>query len=380
MFVLVIGPGYPTLKYKMNGIFSFDQAKALRQSGIKIIYASVDLRSLRKWRKWGFEHRTVDGIEVYAINLPVGKITDFLLDKLYEQSLKILYKKIVSEQGNPDIIHSHFIRIGHSTVKALKKYSIPIFHTEHFSGMNQKILSKYLIEQGNETYSEVSKLITVSDHLSRNIIKNFNISPIIVPNIVDMQNFKFTERNCKADYFDFVSTGNLLKNKRMDLLIDSFYAAFKDNNKVRLYVFGEGPEKSNLNTQIKYLNLQDRIFLKGLVDRKVIAKKMNESRCFVLVSKLETFGVAYIEAMATGLPVIATKCGGPEDFITKENGLLLEHDNINYIANALNQMYSNIDYYDCEKISLRTKELFGEETFSNKMMTLYKEYINSTIN
>ena len=55
MKVLIVARGYPTEKYKMNGIFEFDQAKALVQAGHKVIYAAVDVRSIRRWRKWDYK-------------------------------------------------------------------------------------------------------------------------------------------------------------------------------------------------------------------------------------------------------------------------------------------------------------------------------------
>ena len=55
MYILIVASGYPTEKYKLNGIFEFDQAVALSKMGHKVIYACVDLRSIRRKRKWGFE-------------------------------------------------------------------------------------------------------------------------------------------------------------------------------------------------------------------------------------------------------------------------------------------------------------------------------------
>ena len=74
MFVCVVARGYPTNKYEMNGIFEFDQARALNQLGHKVIFVAIDLRSLRRWRKWGIEHFIKDGVEIYAINIPLGRL------------------------------------------------------------------------------------------------------------------------------------------------------------------------------------------------------------------------------------------------------------------------------------------------------------------
>ena len=69
MFVLVVSRGYPSEKYPLHGIFEFDQAKALAKAGCKVIFACVDLRSLRRWRKWGYERLIKVGVVIYAINI-----------------------------------------------------------------------------------------------------------------------------------------------------------------------------------------------------------------------------------------------------------------------------------------------------------------------
>ena len=55
MKILFVSRGYPTTKYALNGIFEFDQAKALAARGHEVIFAAVDLRSIRRWRRWGKE-------------------------------------------------------------------------------------------------------------------------------------------------------------------------------------------------------------------------------------------------------------------------------------------------------------------------------------
>ena len=143
MRVLIVARGYPTKKYKMNGIFEFDQAKALVEAGIDVVYAAVDVRSIRRWRKWGYESFVKEGVQIESINVPCGRIPKNILNKISEFSLNRLYKRIVSKHGKPDIIHSHFIGMGYITAKLFNNSGIPLVHTEHYSGMNQAELSEY---------------------------------------------------------------------------------------------------------------------------------------------------------------------------------------------------------------------------------------------
>ncbi len=376
MRLLIVSRGFPTEKYNLNGIFEYDQAKALVQAGNEVIFAAIDFRSIRRWRKWGYETLDKDGIHIEALNIPCGRIPKVILNKYREIALKKLYQKITDKYGEPDIIHSHFLEIGYATVKAFKETKIPIVLTEHLSSINQIEISAYLKKTGEFTYSKVNQLITVSSLLSDSIRRKFKVDSIVVPNVIDSSSFSFDANKNRSDGFVFITTGGLVKRKGIDILIKAFYDAFKDKTEVSLYIYGEGEERKNLEELIRYYGLNKQVFLMGLTDRKIIAKRMQESHCFVLASKLETFGVAYIEAMATGLPVIATKCGGPEDFVNKRNGVLIAVDDHRELSEAMQHMRGNMNDYDGAAISLEIRNKFSSDAVAGQLMNVYLDLLN----
>lgn len=377
MYILIIARGYPSKKYKMNGIFEYDQAKALAKMGHKVVYTAVDARSIVKKRNWGFESFKRDGIHIEVLNIPLGKLSWYFND-INKFSLKVLYQKIAKNYGIPDIIHSHFIRPSYTTARALNKLNIPMIMTEHYSGINNDKIGYNLLKLGKYTYPKMNKVIAVSEYLAKNIEKNFNIVCEVIPNIVDTSTFNFNfSTNIKKDNrkFTFISVGNLRPIKRMDLLIKSFNEAFNTNDNVELYIYGDGPEKEKLQRMIKNYNLSNKVYLMGLADRKQIARKMVESDCFILLSKRETFGVAYIEAMAMGLPVIASMSGGPESFINKSNGIILDKTDINSVANAMKQICNKIHYYNRDHISKQIINKFSPEAIGQKLTDIYSNIL-----
>lgn len=379
MYVLIVARGYPSKRYKTNGIFEFDQAKALANAGQKVIYAVVDVRSIRRTRKWGVESFKKDGVQIEAINIPCGRIPRTILDRIRIMALRKLYKRIKNKYGEPDIVHAHFLSRGYMVAKVFDKSNIPLVITEHFSALNKENLNSYLLRLGKYAYPRVNKVIAVSNSLASNIKNKFGVNTLVIPNMVDITEFEYLEKKKDREgdsSFSFVSTGNLIKEKRMDLLIEAFNEAFKGNNRAKLYIFGEGPERNRLKEMINMLSLEKQVYLMGLVDRKEIADKMSESDCFVLASKRETFGVAYIEAMAMGLPVIATQCGGPEDFVTEKNGILVPVDDLNALTNALRMIYENIDVYDRQAISALARKMFAPSTIAQQLIDVYKREIN----
>lgn len=378
MYVLFVARGYPSDKYRMNGLFEFDQAKALKENGQKVIFAAVDVRSIRRTRKWGFERRNIEGVEVYVMNIPCGRVSMKLRNRIKSWGLKRLYEFIEKKYGKPSIIHAHFISNGFVVAETLSKLNIPLVLTEHHSAMNQKPLDEYYKKMGLLTYSRMHKVIAVSEHLANNIKENFNVEVDVVPNVLDLKHFDCSiyNRNIIKEGFTFISVGGLHKIKRMDVLIKSFCTVFKDNRNVRLCIFGEGPERSKLQKIVDDYEMKEQVLLMGLVNRNVIAEQMSKSDCFVLVSESETFGVAYIEALAMGLPVIASKCGGPESFLNESNGIIVPVDNNLKLEKALTYMYENIQHYNMDNIAMEVRYKFSKETLTSNLTKIYQKLID----
>jgi glycosyltransferase involved in cell wall biosynthesis len=369
MKILIVSEGYHKTKDDLNGIFEFDQAKALKDIGHDIIFASIDFRSIRRKRKLGLYWDTKDGINILNYSIPLGRFP--LRINLFIGRLAIMrmYKTILKKYGNPDIIHANFNTIGNIATVLKEKYNLPLIITEHSSTINNLILPKEILRLGNETYHKADCMISVSSRIANMLKYHWDIDSKIIPNIVDTSLFKhYTKR--ESENFTFLSIGHLNHNKGFDLLIKSFKNANFANN-VFLKIVGKGELQLDLEKEITNNGLSQQIQLMGFLDRKEIANLMSECNAFVLASRGETFGVVYIEALTAGLPVIATKCGGPEDFITKENGIIIPVDNVDSLTNAMLQMYETYKYYNNEMISKDSRQRFSPNTIALQLSEVY---------
>ena len=371
MKILVVGRGYPTEKYKLNGIFEFDQAKALAAAGHEVILAGLDMRSVRRWRKWGHESFESHRIRVETVNIPCGRIPDSILDRIKKRALKYLYRKIVDKYGIPDVIHTHFIWVGYITVELLRGKGIPIVHTEHYSEMNKDVLSNYYKSLGRNTYPKVDKVIAVSRFLAENISRIFEVDVDVIPNIADTSGFKFASGKRDERLFNIISVGRLTHSKGMDLLIEAFNRAFNGDETARLFIYGDGVMMDKLSRLISKLKLDRQVDLMGSADREEIAQKMNECNIFALASERETFGLAMIEAMAAGLPVIFAGSGGPEDFIDDSNGIIIRDRSVGELAEALIRTRRNYWKYDPEYISGKVGEESASNVIAEKLTRIY---------
>lgn len=372
MYVCIVSRAYPTVKYPLYGIFEFDQAKALKTAGCKVIFLSVDLRSIRRFRKWGKYHVVKEGIDVYNISFPLGRVSGKVFYEVGRRALLCLFKWVIKEQGVPDIVHAHFTSMSAIASVLKNKYDLPLVVTEHSSAMNTDVVGKKDLFLGHLAYNRANQLIAVSSSLQYHIKQNWGIDSIVIPNMVDTENIKYAPK--QHELFTFVSIGNLFYGKGFDLLIKAF-KIFKEKN-VQLLIIGEGGQHSTLESLIEELGFRKQIFLLGLKNRQEISDYLNASDVFVLASRGETFGVVYIEAMLAGLPVIATKCGGPEGFVDDSNGLLIDCEDVKSLESALLKMYETIGHYDREQIVSDCLRRFSPQSISSQLITLYKKVLN----
>ena len=361
MKIAIISRGKPTSEYPLNGIFEFDQAKALAKKGIDVAFIAIDFRIWSDKRKYGLFQYLCDGVQVFELSLPINVYRRAL--PALQQLLLIPFRAMLKSFGKPDVVHAHFYSIAAIASILKKKYGIPFVITEHSSKLNKPAeqISSLDKKLAIKAYENSDQIICVSEALRRNIKDNFQH--------VDNENFYY-QNNTKNDMpFVFVSVGNLKPIKDFDKLIEAF-SRVKDD--ARLIIIGEGPERERLESLIDKLHLTSHVKLMGQLNRSEINKIYQESHVFVLPSQSETFGVSYIEAMYAGLPVIATRCGGPESFVDESNGVLVPVGDISSLANAMNEMRHQYKNYDPKQLSETSMRRFSPSCIAEQIIEVYR--------
>lgn len=376
MKIFIISRGFPTNEYKMNGIFEMDQAKALQKAGLDVVFLSVDLRSIRRKRKFGMDSFVKDGVKMYTFDIPLGNIPKGILYKIGIWATKKLYKIAVKNEGEPDLIHTFFTDQAYMVTKAFEDKDIPVIVTECNSHINKDNIDKKLEKAASFAYNKASKLISVSPDFNKKLKKRFGVDSSVVTVIPNLDIFQYSPNKDNRDSkFRFVSTGRVTVEKGMEDLIDAFIKEFKDDENVTLDIFGDGNHKEALETKVRNHGLNHRIKLRGMTDRKIIAKEYQHKDVFCLYSHSETFGLAYLEALASGLPVISSKCGGPEHLIKENNGILVELNDVDALGKSMVYMKENIEKYNKEEISREARLENSTESITNDLIEIYKEVI-----
>lgn len=370
MTAFIISRGVPSENYPLYGIFEFDQAKALAENGVDTSMLVIDFRSKSYKRKYGYFLYERDGVKIFELSLPLGVYRRAL--PLLQRLLMFLYKKAVKKVGKPDVIHAHFYSIAAIASIIKRKTKIPFVITEHSSKLNKdaNLISDLDKRLAIKAYSDADAVIAVSNALSKNLKNNFDVNSSVIHNIVDISSFQYVKRD-NNQQFMFISVGNLLPIKGFDILIKAFAKAFHDDNDVTLSIVGEGEEREYLQSLINKYDVSDKVKLLGQMTRLDLSLLMGEASAFVLASRSETFGVVYIEAMSSGMPVVATCCGGPEDFVNEDNGILVPVDAIDALSEALKTIRLDIDNYDGLKISRECNERFSSQSIANEIERQY---------
>lgn len=167
---------------------------------------------------------------------------------------------------------------------------------------------------------------------------------------------------------------HLADHKGHQYLIQATKILKQQAPKIKTIIVGEGPLSMELNRQAKELDVEDIIFFLGF--RKDIPKILSSLDLFVLSSHLEGMGSSILDAMASRLPVVATKVGGiPEVVINGETGLLVPPRNPSALARAILRLYS--DKTLASRLGQKGYELvhrkFSAEAMAEKVVRLYEK-------
>lgn len=266
------------------------------------------------------------------------------------------YIENILKEINPQIIHIHDCwKISSKLLKLSKKYNIPIIATHHFDlnftlyylkplfifhNIIKEFLKRYLVK----FYNQCNLIITPSN-ITKKTISNWGVKTKIeaVSNGVDIK--KFYPTNPDKEIFKkfkipskiiLLYLGRIDKEKRIDLIIKSAPLVLKKFD-VHFVIAGFGSELKRLKKLSIKLGIKNNITFTGKIKRgKDIENIYRIAKIFIIPSQVETQSIVTLEAMASGLPIIASNSGAlPELVKNGYNGLLFKGDNYKDLADKI---------------------------------------------
>ena len=288
-------------------------------------------------------------------------------------------------QGCPDLIHAQSAQwAAAAAARAGDALGIPYVVVEHFSGYRENTLFSWQWDLVEEGFRHADAIACVSPSLRQDLVTRGLVSATevsILPNTVDPTFFRpphGSEATPKPDRgpFHLVTVTRLVPTKGIDTLLR---AMARVPGAVTLTVVGEGPEATALQQLTERLDIEDRVRFTGGLDRTGVRAAYWSANAFVLPSRAETFGVVLLEAMATGLPVIATRCGGPQEIVDPSSGHLVPVDDADALAAAIQSLAQSDDPFDSAQIRRRTIDRYGPKSFLQRTRALYAQALGESI-
>jgi L-malate glycosyltransferase len=378
MHILIIPYVYPNKSNPSAGVFVKEQAMALVEKGLKVGVISIELKklalSLRNILP-NKEESVENGVFFYkktGLNY-LPKLPYYQMHA-WAKWMDELFMKYIKKHGRPDLIHAHFgLWAGYAANYLSQKHQIPFVLTEHSTYLAEQKFTHHELKLHKRVYKNASSIITVSEGLKKevtNLVQRQDIN--VIPNIIDTNKFKPSIKIGK-DYF--FSLGNLIPQKGFDILIEAFAGFSEKHPDYKLIIGGKGFQEKDLKLLVRKLKLTEKVVFVGALSQNEVISYMQAAKAFVLPSRHETFGVVFAEALACGTPVIATKCGGPEEYVDAESGYICSVGNVKEVVDAMLSIVKRT--FNKETLHQKVQEKFSKEVVTDKIIDVYQSLLKN---
>jgi len=370
----------------MGGIekVSYEQSKRLSKLGYQIDILTSKIKGQNKCpaRRTRILHFSAVNIaERIGVPYPIPSIQ--------------AYKTFANAIRKCDLVHAH----GHVYMssylagKVAKKYKKPFILTQHNtfidyrSGLN---ILEHLndLTIGKAVLNDADRIVVVSNKTKEYVHKlgADKSKTSVIYNGVDIDNFKPANKKESRKKLDLPKNRNIILSVRrlvykngLDTLIESIPYVTRNHHDALFVVAGKGPSKKLIEERIKELEIEDNIKLTGFVPDELLPVYYAAADCFVLPSASgEGLPLVLLEAMACGLPIIATIVGGtPEIIEHMKNGILVPPRNPEALAKTMSELLSKEELRSTigEEARRIVKNRFSWEKNVCQLQRIYNEFL-----
>jgi glycosyltransferase involved in cell wall biosynthesis len=288
--------------------------------------------------------------------------------------------RLIGERGDPDIVHAHIllrpamlawcwrIRTGTPFVVSEQSSGFMTGAFAHRPGW-YRWLCRMVLRRANA-------ITTVSGHLGAHmktlgLIERYEVVPNVVPGL----DRPLPPRGAPGHFLMVADLVDGIKN--VSGVLRAMASLGERYPAVRLELIGDGPDRGNLERLCAQLHLHERVIFRGRLPNTLVLDHMAHAGSVIVNSRVETFSVVTGEGLAMGKPVIATRCGGPEAFITPENGILVAVDDEPALAAAMEHLLLHHTNYAPENVRASVRSRSSSAAVGTGFATLYERILHA---
>lgn len=392
MNLFLLPSWYPSQSSPLAGIFTKEQAEALAELApdVRVLvslwgHADGALNARRPWiwpkrLRW-IARQSRDAItEVNGVHeifnpkitwserLPWGGVCQ--LTAVNRRNFLLAQQRF----GRIDLIHAHVSYPGGYIAALLsQEFGVPYVITEHMSPFPFPSLMRKGRPLPEISYAlqHAAAVIAVSPSLAQRVASLGHALPHVIPNMVDERLFAIGPP--QAGKIIFFTLCGISVQKGIDHLLEAIALWNPPANQFEFRIGGDGPQRAAYQAKAEALGIGDRVHWLGAVSRVQAPALFRDCHIYVMPSRHESFGVVYAEAIASGKPVIATRCGGPESIVNASNGLLVDIGDVLALAQAMQTLATHWEQYDSQAIRKNFEQRFSRHAVVEQLLALYHE-------
>ena len=390
MRILYLSRNYPNPAFPLIGLWVEGLVRAMSEvAEVRVVapvpycpplparFSQTRFRSIPRRRR-------ETGIEVISPRFVIGP--GYSTHSLEADSYYFAVRKTIDRLRREfvfDVIHAQFgYPDGVAGARLARRYGVPLLITEHapwIPWMNEypRVRRQAVWAAGICEYQ-----IAVSERVRGTIsaITGDSQRLRVLPVGVDSGLFRPDPEDGHYDHNRIIYVGRIHKKKGTDVLFDALRLLAERNPDIRLTVVGGSlgyghyrKQEQELRSYAESLGVTPRIDFVGEQTPAMVAHYVRQAAVLVLPSRSESFGAVLLEALATGVPVVATRCGGPEDFITDAVGRLVPAGDPAALAEGVEQVLKNRSRFRPEALRSYATEKYSWQAVAARTYQLYEQ-------
>ncbi len=387
--VLFLASWFPSRTNPVNGIFVRKHAIAVSKfCDVTTLFVAPDTGLTDS--EFELEYDDANGIRSVNVyyrvdDLGVSAVSKVLKFERHVTGYCVGYDFLLRKIGEPDLVIVNSAYPAGLFALQLRKRGLKYIVVEHSSAYlkedgsyeNSPIYKKLLIRQ---VFKNATAVGTVSNCLLTAIRRHglANGNCFVVPNVVGIPD-KVVHHHKNVERIGILTVSALDdRSKNISGLIEAFTELVHKHGNIELHIVGDGEDKERLESLAEKTGLLgSKIFFYGYVPNERLHEYFAKAHFFVLNSNFETFSIATLEAMAHGVPVVVTECGGPQEFVTETTGVTVKRRNKESLLKGLEHMLANWQRYDPFELQRYVKERFSCDTIGKSIFKICTKYIES---